>query len=169
MSLANPVNLLLLPPILWLLYRAVWPSYPSTPKTQPTKYDGDAYNWAPGSHPEVVTSKAYSTAELSQFDGRKSKRILLAIAKIDGGRVLERTVFDVSAGSNFYGPDGMYGNFAGRDASRGMAKQSFDEEMLTDIDKPLDTLADLTASEIDNMHGWHGHFTNKYTVVGVLE
>lgn len=23
--------------------------------------------------------------------------------------------------------DGMYGNFAGRDASRGMAKQSFDE------------------------------------------
>lgn len=23
-------------------------------------------------------------------------------------------------------PDGMYGNFAGRDASRGMAKQSFD-------------------------------------------
>ena len=25
------------------------------------------------------------------------------------------------------GLDGMYGNFAGRDASRGMAKQSFDE------------------------------------------
>ena len=25
------------------------------------------------------------------------------------------------------GSDGMYGNFAGRDASRGMAKQSFDE------------------------------------------
>jgi len=24
-------------------------------------------------------------------------------------------------------PDGMYGNFAGRDASRGMAKQSFDD------------------------------------------
>jgi hypothetical protein len=24
-------------------------------------------------------------------------------------------------------PDGMYGNFAGRDASRGMAKQSFEE------------------------------------------
>jgi hypothetical protein len=26
-----------------------------------------------------------------------------------------------------HGSDGMYGNFAGRDASRGMAKQSFDE------------------------------------------
>lgn len=104
MSLANPLNLLLLPPLLWLLYRAVWPSYPTTPKTQPTKYDGESYNWAPGSHPEVITSKAYNTTELSQFDGRKSQRILLAISKIDGGKVLERTVFDVSAGSNFYGP-----------------------------------------------------------------
>lgn len=27
--------------------------------------------------------------------------------------------------------DGMYANFAGRDASRGMAKQSFDEGALT--------------------------------------
>lgn len=26
-----------------------------------------------------------------------------------------------------FDPDGMYANFAGRDASRGMAKQSFDE------------------------------------------
>ena len=32
----------------------------------------------------------------------------------------------MTAGRSFYGPDGMYGNFAGRDASRGMAKQSFD-------------------------------------------
>lgn len=52
---------------------------------------------------------------------------------------LERTVFDVTAGASFYGPgesllyanadelDGVYGNFAGRDASRGMAKQSFDD------------------------------------------
>lgn len=63
----------------------------------------------------------------------------------------------------------MYANFAGRDASRGMAKQSFDEgqsprntltvlrsadtsiitiEMLTSVDKPLDTLLDLTQEEM---------------------
>ena len=30
--------------------------------------------------------------------------------------------------------DGMYANFAGRDASRGMAKQSFDEGKLTLLD-----------------------------------
>lgn len=29
--------------------------------------------------------------------------------------------------------DGMYANFAGRDASRGMAKQSFDEGAYTEL------------------------------------
>ena len=48
-------------------------------------------------------------------DGNTDK-ILLAI---------NGQVFDVSSGRNFYGPNGPYGNFAGRDASRGMAKQSF--------------------------------------------
>lgn len=60
----------------------------------------------------------------------------------------------------------MYGNFAGRDASRGMAKQSFDlgmssyecclayrmtqhhPEMLTPIDQPLDKLDDLRPDEM---------------------
>lgn len=59
----------------------------------------------------------------------------------------------------------MYGNFAGRDASRGMAKQSFDTgnqffhpasarltthhpEMLTPIDQPLDKLTDLQSDEM---------------------
>ncbi len=59
----------------------------------------------------------------------------------------------------------MYANFAGRDASRGMAKQSFDEgvyfsysyvslklnvrvDMLTPLDQPLDKLDDLTPDEM---------------------
>ncbi len=63
----------------------------------------------------------------------------------------------------------MYANFAGRDASRGMAKQSFDEgqnhghvhtpyisihannaslDMLTSVDEPLDKLDDLTQEEM---------------------
>lgn len=58
----------------------------------------------------------------------------------------------------------MYGNFAGRDASRGMAKHSFDLgefncsitsrntptcalDMLTPVDQPLDKLDDLTPEE----------------------
>ena len=66
-----------------------------------------------------------------------------------------------------FNADGMYGNFAGRDASRGMAKQSFDLgtsptnyifsylslircllDMLTPLDQPLDKLEDLTAEEM---------------------
>lgn len=62
----------------------------------------------------------------------------------------------------------MYGNFAGRDASRGMAKQSFDLgmrsnvqqrksryvnisfllEMLTPVDQPMDKLEDLKPDEM---------------------
>jgi membrane-associated progesterone receptor component len=62
----------------------------------------------------------------------------------------------------------MYGNFAGRDASRGMAKQSFDvgecfssaytflfmnliplnTEMLTPVDQPIDKLEDLDQTEM---------------------
>jgi len=70
----------------------------------------------------------------------------------------------------------MYGNFAGRDASRGMAKQSFDlgecsccavssfevslsdmcVEMLTPVDQPLDKLEDLKPEEmyVHSYPGW---------------
>jgi len=46
------------------------------------------------------------------------------------------------------GADGPYGNFAGRDASRGMAMQSFDEDMLTPLDQPLDKLDGFTMDEV---------------------
>jgi membrane-associated progesterone receptor component len=78
-------------------------------------------------------------------------------------------VFDVTSGRNFYGPNGPYANFAGRDASRGLACGSFDEEMLTkDLDGPLDTLEDLGAAEMEAMKGWEERFEEKYLVVGRL-
>lgn len=77
-------------------------------------------------------------------------------------------VFDVTAGKSFYGPGGPYSNFAGRDASRGLAKNSFDEEMLTDLDKPIDTLSDLTDEEKESLAGWANHFEGKYLLVGRL-
>lgn len=67
---------------------------------------------------EPILFTYYTPIELSEFDGRKNKRILMGIR----GRV-----YDVTAGSHFYGPGGPYGNFAGRDASRGLSKGSFDE------------------------------------------
>lgn len=78
-------------------------------------------------------------------------------------------VFDVSTGRNFYGPGGPYCNFAGRDASRGLASHSFDEDMLTkDLDGPLDTLADLDAEQVEALEGWESRFNEKYEVVGRL-
>lgn len=78
-------------------------------------------------------------------------------------------VFDVSSGRNFYGPGGPYENFAGRDASRGLACGSFDEGMLTkDLEGPLDTLSDLGADEMESLRGWEERFESKYLVVGKL-
>ena len=44
-------------------------------------------------------------------------------------------------------------NFGGRDATRGLAKQSFDDDMLAPIDGPIDPVDDLTPSELDNLRG----------------
>lgn len=78
-------------------------------------------------------------------------------------------VFDVSPGRNFYGPGGPYENFAGRDASRGLAKGSFDAEMLTEnLEGPLDELKDLNSDELEALKGWEERFEEKYLVVGRL-
>lgn len=78
-------------------------------------------------------------------------------------------VFDVSPGRNFYGPGGPYSNFAGRDASRGLACGSFDEDMLTkDLDGPLDKLEGLDAEQMEALQGWEERFLEKYNVVGKL-
>ncbi len=78
-------------------------------------------------------------------------------------------VFDVTPGRNFYGPGGPYENFAGRDASRGLASGSFDEDMLTkDLHGPLDKLEGLGPDEMEALQGWEERFSEKYLVVGKL-
>ncbi|KAB8067771.1 hypothetical protein BDV29DRAFT_196187 [Aspergillus leporis] len=64
---------------------------------------------------------------------------------------------------------GLYQNFAGRDASRGLALQSFDEETLTkDLKGPLDDLQDLNTDQLVNLESWEKRFMDKYPVVGRL-
>lgn len=71
-------------------------------------------------------------------------------------------VHDVTAGRNFYGPGGAYENFAGRDATRGLACQSFEEDMLTkDLDGPLDDCSDLGPDQLENLQGWVERFDSK--------
>ncbi|THV02569.1 cytochrome b5 [Dendrothele bispora CBS 962.96] len=157
-SFDTPINTALFLFILYSVERIIFPSASATPKSVPREFKS-GYSWMPKSHPPTVLFKTYTPKTLEPFNGKDGGRILLAI---------NGQVFDVTAGRNFYGPNGMYGNFAGRDASRGMAKQSFDLDMLTPIDQPLDKLQDLTSDEIDNMKGWIEHFSNKYIVCGKL-
>jgi hypothetical protein len=114
MSLSNPLNTLLIPPILYLLYLILFPAHPQSPKKLPTEYSPDEYNWLPAQHPPVTCYKRFGPRELSKYDGKgqgpEGQRILLAIMRIGrDGKVpqagkIQRTVFDVSNGRNFYGP-----------------------------------------------------------------
>ncbi|OCH91542.1 cytochrome b5 [Obba rivulosa] len=174
-DLGTPINTALLLYILYTAQRILFPSN-KVPEAIPTEFK-NGYSWMPKSHPPTLLFQTYTPKTLEPFNGQEGKRILLAIKGV---------VYDVTAGRNFYGPNGMYANFAGRDASRGMAKQSFDTEMLTPIDQPLDKLDDLTSEEIENMKGkwsstsplcrltglprtgWMDHFQNKYIVCGRL-
>jgi hypothetical protein len=47
-----------------------------------------------------------------------------------------------------------YANFAGHDASRGLAKNSFDVDMMVDPHGPIDKLEDLEASDWESLREW---------------
>lgn len=94
----------------------------------------------------------FTAQELSVYNGTDpSKPIYVAIK----GRV-----FDVTAGKSFYGPGGAYAVFAGKDASRALAKMSKSEEDVTAC------LEDLSEKEIGVLGDWEKKFEAKYPVVG---
>lgn len=103
--------------------------------------------------------QTYTPSTLQKYTGENDLPVLMGV---------KGDVFDVSAGKSFYGPGGPYSNFAGHDASRGLAKNSFDEDMITPVDQPLDLLEDLTEEEIQALNGWHDMFKGKYVLCGKL-
>ncbi|XP_044471497.1 probable steroid-binding protein 3 [Mangifera indica] len=69
-------------------------------------------------------------------------------------------VFDVTTGKTFYGPGGACAMFAGKDASRALAKMSKnDEDITSSLDGPSD-------KEIGVLADWEKKFEAKYPVVG---
>ncbi|KAI5962429.1 DAP1 [Candida pseudojiufengensis] len=108
---------------------------------------------------ESIVEGKFTPKTLQKYNGKDHPKIFIAV---------KNRVFDVSQGSAFYGPGGPYENFAGRDASRGLALNSFDPSVLTPINEPIDDLKDLKDLEKESLEQWEEHFENRYKVVGTL-
>ncbi|QEU59916.1 Dap1 [Kluyveromyces lactis] len=111
------------------------------------------------SNDPIVEGKFYPRT-LSKFNGHDDEKIFIAVL----GKV-----YDCSQGRQFYGPSGPYSNFAGHDASRGLATNSFDLDTLRHWNQPIDTLQDLNEQERGALEGWAAHFQKKYPCIGSLE
>ncbi|XP_071452819.1 membrane-associated progesterone receptor component 1 [Hetaerina americana] len=137
----SPVSVALIGVICFLLYKIV-KSRRKTPTPEPVE-------------PELPKLRRdFTVEELRKYDGTQPDgRILVAV----NGKV-----FDVTRGKRFYGPDGPYSAFAGRDASRGLATFSVGGK------DEYDDLSDLNPVEMDSIREWEIQFTEKYLFVGRL-
>jgi membrane-associated progesterone receptor component len=109
------------------------------------------------SKPEPPVLRDFTPEQLREHDGVHSTTIYIALVG---------DVYDVSGSSEFYGKDGPYHCFAGRDASRAMAKLSFEE---ADLASGRD-LSDLGPFERSTLEDWVDKFKyyKAYPVVGKL-
>ncbi|KAJ1957592.1 Dihydrodipicolinate synthase [Linderina pennispora] len=151
-SLENPTHLILMLLAFFFVTRSIIAFL--SPARQPRFTMNDVV-------PKPIPAKRdFTPRELSEFDGRDENTPLYM--------AVNGTVYDVSNGRSFYGPGGPYANFAGRDASRGLALGSFDKSTLTDLDAPLDDLKGLDKTEVESLNEWATFFAGKYLPVGKL-
>jgi cytochrome-b5 reductase len=94
----------------------------------------------------------FTKETLREFDGIGEKPVYICAKGI---------VYNVD--KNFYGPEGAYSNFGGRDASRALALMSLDTADVEDS-----RLDDLSSSQLDSLEEWIERFEMKYQRVGFL-
>ncbi|KAG6716780.1 hypothetical protein I3842_04G065300 [Carya illinoinensis] len=105
--------------------------------------------------PPSVQLGEITEEELKQYDGSDpAKPLLMAI---------KGQIYDVSQSRVFYGPGGPYALFAGKDASRALAKMSFEEKDLTG------DVSGLGPFELDALQDWEYKFMSKYVKVGSVK
>ncbi|KAL9412233.1 hypothetical protein AB3S75_045789 [Citrus x aurantiifolia] len=105
--------------------------------------------------PPPVQLGEITEEELKQYDGSDSKKPLLMAIKSQ--------IYDVSQSRMFYGPGGPYALFAGKDASRALAKMSFEEKDLTG------DISGLGPFELEALQDWEYKFMSKYVKVGSIK
>lgn len=103
---------------------------------------------------QVVPPRAFTEEEVARHDGSDpSLPLMLSI----GG-----TVYDITPGRNFYGPEGVY-PFAGREVARAFALLS------TELSDCRDDLEGLSYLELENLREWTAKFDYKYRVLGYVK
>lgn len=105
--------------------------------------------------PPPVQVGEITEEELKEYDGSDSKKPLLMAIK--------GQIYDVSQSRVFYGPGGPYALFAGKDASRALAKMSFEEKDLTG------DISGLGPFELEALQDWEYKFMSKYVKVGNIK
>lgn len=93
---------------------------------------------------EEIVLRDFTIEQLRDFDGKGEQPIYIA---------LKGDIFDVSSAKEFYGEGSGYNCFAGRDATRAMAKLSFDE-----IDLSNSNVDDLGSFELGVLEDWYIKF-----------
>lgn len=103
---------------------------------------------------EKVLLRDFTVEQLRSFDGSNGKAIYIA---------LRMDVYDVSIARDLYGEGSGYNCFAGREASRAMAKLSFEEDELSNLN--IDDLGPFDRSTLDD---WIEKFKwyKNYPVIG---
>ncbi|CAI7868716.1 unnamed protein product [Closterium sp. NIES-53] len=103
--------------------------------------------------PQATFQLGKITADkLAEYNGSDASKPILVS--------LKHVIYDVTSASSFYGPDGPYSIFAGKDASRSLATMTMD-----DVGGSLEG---LTEKQLRTLDDWVDTFARKYPVVGTL-